>query len=133
VSERTAAMTAAERKRASAHATVLLRQTASALAVAAPVRYRELLSAACERPLPLLETKDMLELATELDPYAREAREQYVPTRKVAQRYNTTIMSIERWLRNPEMDFPQPVYFGPRRFWRLSDLVRWEQGRERTG
>jgi hypothetical protein len=39
-------------------------------------------------------------------------------------------MALWRWLRDPAMGFPQPVYFGRLRFWRLNVLERWERGEE---
>ena len=34
-------------------------------------------------------------------------------------------MTLWRWLDNPEMDFPRPIYIGRRRFWRESDVIQW--------
>ena len=53
----------------------------------------------------------------------------YLPARAVWERYGVTSMSIYRWLRAPEMEFPSPIYFGRFRYWRLAELMRWERKR----
>jgi len=34
-------------------------------------------------------------------------------------------MSIWRWLNNPAMSFPKPVYIAKRRYWREAEIVAW--------
>lgn len=51
----------------------------------------------------------------------------YLPARKVWERYGVTAMSLHRWLRDERMDFPQPIYIGRFRYWRLQDLLTFEQ------
>jgi predicted DNA-binding transcriptional regulator AlpA len=47
---------------------------------------------------------------------------------QVRKRYgNVADMTLHRWLRDERMEFPQPVYFGRLRFWKLSDLESWER------
>lgn len=53
----------------------------------------------------------------------------FLPSRKVLRRYDVSDMTIHRWLNNPEMNFPRPVYFGRNRFWRLTELQSWERAR----
>lgn len=54
----------------------------------------------------------------------------YVSAKKVRQRYgDISDMGLWRWLHDPEMNFPQPEYFGRRRYWKLSWLERWERER----
>ncbi|MDR3484199.1 MAG: hypothetical protein P4M05_04725 [Bradyrhizobium sp.] len=51
--------------------------------------------------------------------------ETYLKTNQVRERYgNCSAMWIER--RMKDSGFPQPVYFGVLRFWRVSDLVVWD-------
>lgn len=38
-------------------------------------------------------------------------------------------MSLWRWLNNPELNFPAPIYIGPRRYWREADISAWIEGR----
>jgi hypothetical protein len=35
-------------------------------------------------------------------------------------------MALWRWLHDERMSFPQPLLINRRRYWRLSDLLRWE-------
>jgi len=39
-------------------------------------------------------------------------------------------MSLWRWLDNPELDFPRPIYIGRRRFWREAEIFAWLEARE---
>jgi len=55
------------------------------------------------------------------------AGETFLPAPRVCERYNITDMSLWRWLRNPDIGFPKPLYIGRFRYWRLSDLVAFEQ------
>lgn len=50
----------------------------------------------------------------------------YLPARLVAARYAMTIRSLDRWADDERLGFPQPVYLGRMRFWRVADLKAWE-------
>lgn len=39
-------------------------------------------------------------------------------------------MSLWRWLDNPELNFPRPIYIGRRRYWKEADIVAWLEARE---
>lgn len=53
----------------------------------------------------------------------------YLPARLVAARFASTIRTIDRWTEDQRMAFPQPVYLGRMRFWRVADLEAWEAAR----
>ena len=53
----------------------------------------------------------------------------YLPAASVRARYSVSFMSIHRWLRDPELNFPKPIYIGRYRYWRLTDLIAWERAR----
>jgi predicted DNA-binding transcriptional regulator AlpA len=53
----------------------------------------------------------------------------YLPARQVWERYGVTSMSLHRWVQNPEMGFPQPIYIGRNRYWDESELTAWERRR----
>ena len=38
-------------------------------------------------------------------------------------------MSIWRWLNNPAMSFPKPVYIAKRRYWREIEIAAWLDAR----
>jgi hypothetical protein len=52
--------------------------------------------------------------------------EVFLPSAQVKRRYNVTDMSPWRWLHDAELGFPQPIEIGGRRYWRLSELQRFE-------
>lgn len=52
----------------------------------------------------------------------------------VAARYDISVRTLDRWLRKPHLEFPQPVMLMhdvagrvSSRFWRLGDLIAWER------
>ncbi len=51
----------------------------------------------------------------------------FLPARRVWERYGVTSMTLQRWLTDPRLDFPKPVYIGRFRYWRLSELEAWER------
>ncbi len=55
--------------------------------------------------------------------------DRYLPARAVWERYGVTSMSLSRWVNDPLSDFPQPLYIGRFRYWKLADLVAWERSR----
>ena len=46
--------------------------------------------------------------------------------RLVWQRYRVTSMTLHRWQHDGRHNFPQPIYIGRMRFWRVADLEAWE-------
>ena len=38
-------------------------------------------------------------------------------------------MALHRWLNDPKVGFPQPTVIGNRRYWRLSELQKFERNR----
>lgn len=50
----------------------------------------------------------------------------YLPASRVWRRYGVSSMSLHRWLKDPRLGFPRPTYIARRRYWRLSQLRRWE-------
>lgn len=53
----------------------------------------------------------------------------FLPARRTWERYGVTSMTLHRWLRDPAMGFPQPVYIGRFRYFRFADLEQWERDR----
>jgi len=39
-------------------------------------------------------------------------------------------MTLWRWLDNPELDFPRPIYIGRRRYFREAEIIDWLESRE---
>jgi len=36
-------------------------------------------------------------------------------------------MTLWRWLRRPDLNFPQPILIARRRYWRRADIDTWKQ------
>lgn len=34
-------------------------------------------------------------------------------------------MTLWRWLNEPSLNFPRPIYIGRRRYWREADVTQW--------
>ena len=62
--------------------------------------------------------------------YSPEVR---LPTVQVAKRFSVVVRTIERWLRDPNLNFPKPIVVNKRRYWRLEELERWERSRASEG
>lgn len=43
---------------------------------------------------------------------------------------NVSSMTIYRWLNDPAMTFPKPIYIGRRRYWKEADVLAWLEARE---
>ena len=56
-----------------------------------------------------------------------DSTEQFLPARRVWERYGVTSMTLWRWLKDADLKFPQPMRIGRLRYWRISDLVEWER------
>lgn len=39
-------------------------------------------------------------------------------------------MTLHRWMKDPEKQFPRPIYIGKRRYWREAEIVAWLESRE---
>jgi len=55
----------------------------------------------------------------------------YLPGAQVGARYGRSDMTIHRWLNDPELNFPRPVYIGRYRYWRIVALEAWEEEQAR--
>lgn len=51
---------------------------------------------------------------------------------QVQARYQKSHVTIWRWIRDPELAFPQPMKINRLNYWRLSDLVAWEEKKTDT-
>ncbi|CAN7173788.1 helix-turn-helix transcriptional regulator [Mesorhizobium caraganae] len=57
--------------------------------------------------------------------------ETFLTAPQVQKRYNITDMTLWRWLKDPELAFPQPTVINRRRYFLEADLSAWE--RQRAG
>ena len=53
----------------------------------------------------------------------------FLPARRVWERYGVTSMTLWRWLRDESINFPQPVRIGRFRYFSIAELEAWEADR----
>ena len=54
----------------------------------------------------------------------------FLDARAVRRRYGgRSEMALYRWIRDPDLGFPAPIYIMQNRYWRLADLIEWERTR----
>lgn len=58
---------------------------------------------------------------------------EFLPARRVWERYGVSQMTLWRWLRDEKMSFPRPIYFGRFRYFRIADLEDWERRQPSVG
>jgi predicted DNA-binding transcriptional regulator AlpA len=54
---------------------------------------------------------------------------QKLPTSAVAQRYNVSSRTIERWTEKASLSFPQPMIVNSRKYWSERELDAWDSSR----
>src|SRR6266536_248117 len=52
-----------------------------------------------------------------------------LPARAVCARYRIVDRTLDRWLRNSELNFPRPLVINRRRYFRARELQAWERKR----
>lgn len=53
---------------------------------------------------------------------------EYLSSRQVRARFGgRSDMTLHRWLKKPELNFPRPIYICGKRFWVREELTRWEE------
>jgi hypothetical protein len=52
-----------------------------------------------------------------------------VPTVMCSPEVRLLVRTIERWLQDPNLNFPKPIVVNKRKYWRLEELERWERSR----
>jgi hypothetical protein len=63
---------------------------------------------------------------------AASQRGAYLTAGQVRGRYGITDMTLWRWLRDPELGFPQPVTIRRRRYWSEAKLDAFDSEREQA-
>jgi hypothetical protein len=59
-----------------------------------------------------------------------DADDIFLTAAQVRRRYGgVSDMTLHRWLHDLELDFCQPIIIGRRRYWKLSDLQKFERRR----
>jgi len=52
-----------------------------------------------------------------------------LPNPRVAARYRVTSRTVDRWERQPGLNFPKPTRINHRKYYRIADLEIWERSR----
>jgi len=52
--------------------------------------------------------------------------------RQVAQRYDVSVRTLERWDLKPELGFPKPIRINGRRYRDLAELEAWERAQAKS-
>lgn len=51
---------------------------------------------------------------------------QWLVLRNLKTRYRCSAMTVYRWVKNPDLDFPKPIYLGRVRYWDADEIAEWE-------
>ena len=70
-------------------------------------------------------------LDDELSPAPAKRKPVLIPDRLVAERYDVTVRTLERWDLKTELGFPKAVYVRRRRFRVIDKLDEWDRGNAR--
>jgi hypothetical protein len=57
---------------------------------------------------------------------ARASEGTLLPTRAVCSRYSVCSRTVDRWVADTRLAFPQPTIINRRRYFLLAELVAWE-------
>lgn len=60
---------------------------------------------------------------------SRDKAENLIPAASVCAPLGISQMTLWRWLRDPALDFPRPIYIRRRRYWREADIQAWIESR----
>ncbi len=58
---------------------------------------------------------------------APEKRQEFLTGPQVRARYQKSHVTIWRWVRDADLQFPQPIQINRLNYWRLSELEAWEE------
>lgn len=73
---------------------------------------------------------DLSRAAYQAKQEANPARQTFLTGPQVQARYQKSHVTIWRWVKDTELDFPQPIQINRLNYWKLADLERWEAAQE---
>jgi predicted DNA-binding transcriptional regulator AlpA len=56
-----------------------------------------------------------------------DTKEILLTARQTCERYSKSIRTLNRWLNDPELGFPRPIWINDRRHFSLAELKSWER------
>jgi hypothetical protein len=62
-------------------------------------------------------------------PPTLEDENRRVPAKSVAAFHGICLRSLNRWLADPRLAYPKPAIVNGRRYWRVGDILAWDQAR----
>lgn len=54
---------------------------------------------------------------------------EFLTANDIAARYRVSKMTLWRWIKSEEVNFPKPIYINKRRYFRIADIAKWESER----
>ncbi len=57
---------------------------------------------------------------------ATKEKVEFLTGPQVRERYQKSHVTMWRWVRDPALNFPQPIKINRLNYWRLADLESWE-------
>lgn len=69
----------------------------------------------------------------ELSRAAYAKKQEFLTGPQVRDRYQRSHVTIWRWVRDPDLNFPQPIQINRLNYWRLADLEAWEAAQAMQG
>ena len=70
------------------------------------------------------------EIDTIINALKRKPENEYITANDVCARYSITSMTLWRWLNKPDVNFPKPIVISKRRYFRLVDILAWENSKQ---
>ncbi|WP_372783487.1 helix-turn-helix transcriptional regulator [Phenylobacterium sp.] len=52
-----------------------------------------------------------------------------LPTKALMERFGVSDRTVDRWLQDDALNFPQPLVINRRRYWSLQEIEQWERSR----
>jgi predicted DNA-binding transcriptional regulator AlpA len=65
--------------------------------------------------------------------HGRDPGQTFLTGPQVQERYQKSHVTLWRWIRDPDLAFPQPMKINRLNYWRLSDLEAWEAAQAMQG
>jgi hypothetical protein len=78
-------------------------------------------------------TQQILQRLARLEAAAGNDDDQKLGTVAVANRYDTSVRTVDRWTKDPALDFPQPMFINKRKYWSLNALKQWDRKQSARG
>jgi predicted DNA-binding transcriptional regulator AlpA len=80
-------------------------------------------------PAEIKADAQIVEIEVDVQTMSNEDAGPLLPMRELCARYKVHARTIDRWLDDKELDFPDPIYINNRRYWRLRRLEAFERQR----